>query len=252
MKFKKINWNKVGILFFLEIIFLIFFSIIGFYGVKTIIDRMALVNELGPQLQGLLSQIQAQSLEELNITGVTNQVSGLESHIQVLQLLFFLVPFFLFVVYVFFQSISWDLANKKKIKLPKIFDLKYFLGFLGVTAFYLILIYILGLIFFNILDLGTYVVVMTFLAFIWFYFLLVSYASLHKQKKVWKSVLAGFISGFREVVRLFLIYLFAVIVIIALIGIFSFFSLAGLWLIILGVIFVFIFIFIKIYFSSVV
>lgn len=241
--------QKFGTIFLIDIIFFVLFSLIGYFGFKTILERMNLLNKMGPQLYSLLGQIQGQTLETLNITGLTEQVSSVEAQVHSLQLLMFIVPLFLFILYILFQSVSWDLAGRKETKFKEILDLKYLWPFLGITLIYFVILGVLWSVLFSTLDLGTYIIILMLISFIFKYFLFVNYAYIHKERNFWKAFRRSFYLGFNKVASLFLIYLLVTIISVALIGAFRFLSISGGGLIILGVLLILMFDFIKIYFS---
>ena len=202
-KFKEnVSW-----LFLIELLYLSFSFLIGFFGYKEIRSRLDLVNTLGPKLNEIAARLQGQDLVASDVVELSNQLANVETNVQTLKLLVILVPLGLFLVYLFFQGISWYTLSKARFDVKKLMDRKYLLSFFGISLIYFVILYSFWYLLFSALSLNTFFLAITLITLILFYFLFVSYGILPRNEGIFTSLKKGISIGFSNVARLIPIFL---------------------------------------------
>src|SRR3989344_3138671 len=203
---KKFKENVLW-LFLIELICLAFAFLIGFFGYKEIQSRLSVVGNFGPKLNEIAARLQGQDLSASDVLELSNQLTSVETNVQVLRLLIILLPLGLFLVYSFFQGLSWHIISKDRFDIKKILDRKYLLSFFGISLIYFVILYLAWYILFRVLPLNTFFPVIFIITLVEEYFLFVTYAALYNSNGVFNSLKDGIFMGFNNVVRLMLIFL---------------------------------------------
>jgi len=186
-------------LFLIELLCLSLTSVIGFFGYKEIQSRLDLINTYGPRLGELANKLQSQNLAISDVMEISNQLTSIETSTEVLRLMIIIVPLAVFLVYSFFQSISWYAISKDKFDIKKLIERKYFFGFFSISFPYFLALYLIWIFLFKILSLNAFLLASILTTLILLYFLFVSYGILHQYRSVFICIKKGLSIGFNNV-----------------------------------------------------
>jgi len=194
-------------LFLIELLCFSFTFLIGFFGYKEIQSRLGIVGKFGPKLNEIAARLQGQDLSASDVLELSNQLTSVETNVQLLRLLIVLLPLGLFLVYSFFQGLSWYTISKDRFDIKKLLDRKYLLSFFGISLIYFIILYLTWYLLFRALPLNTFFPVIAIITLVEEYFLFVTYAVLYDPKGVFNSLKNGIFMGFNNVAKLMPIFL---------------------------------------------
>ena len=208
---KKFKDNVIW-LFLIELFCFTFTFLIGFFGYKEIQSRLSVVGNFSPKLNEIAARLQGQDLAASDVLELSNQLTSVETNVQILRLLIILLPLGLFLAYSFFQGLSWYIISRDKLDIKKILDRKYLLSFFGISLIYFVILYLFWYLLFKALPLNTFfpaiaIITLVFVYF-WFvapilaYFLFVTYVVSYEYKGVFSSLKNGISMGFNNVARL--------------------------------------------------
>ena len=204
--------EKIFVLLGLQIIYAVLASLLVFFGYRAIYDRMQLLGSYGPGLSDLLTQLENQDLQNVDISVANLQVGNVGFIVNLVRFLMIGLPILFFLLYFLFEGIGWDLVSRKKVNLKEIFDYKYLFNFTVVSLIFFAVIYGINAFLFSSLVLGNYIIIMPIIFLILFYFLFINYGLLHKYRQIFVTLKESFITGFKKIyVLLPLMLLFVVV-----------------------------------------
>jgi len=232
-------------LFLIELLCFSFTFLIGFFGYKEIQSRLGVVGNFSPKLNEIAASLQGQDLSASDMMELSNQLTSVETNVQLLRLLIILLPLGLFLAYSFFQGLSWYIISRDKLDIKKLLDRKYLLSFFGISLIYFIILYLVWYLLFRALPLNTFFPVIAIITLVLVYFLFVTYVVSYDYKGIFSSLKNGIFMGFNNVTRLMPIFLGFLITWIVIMFLATLFTNTVLY-IILGILLVLIWILFKI------